>query len=63
MKAKERQGELNLKLMKSLERIENKLDKERESSKTGSHQTFEGRISRSVGRHHHHSQGHSKRRA
>jgi hypothetical protein len=63
MKAKEEQGEFNLKLMKSLERIENKLDKERDSSKTGSHQTSEGRRSRSVGRHHHHSQGCSKRRA
>jgi hypothetical protein len=63
MKAKEQQGEFNLKLMKSLERIEKKLDKEKDSSKTGSHQTSEGRRSRSVGRHHHHSQGRSKRRA
>ena len=63
MKAKEQQGEFNLKLMKSLERIENKLDKERDSSKIESHQTSEIRRSRSVGRHHHHSQGHSKRRA
>jgi hypothetical protein len=63
MKAKKQQGEFNLKLMKSLERIEKKLDKERDSSKTGSHQTSEGRRSRSVGRHHHHSQGVSKRRA
>jgi hypothetical protein len=63
MKAKEQQGEFNLKLMKSLERIEKKLDKERDSRKTGSHQTSEGRRSRSVGRHHHHSQGRSKRRA
>ena len=49
--------------MKSLERIENKLDKERDSRKTGSHQNSEGRKSRSIGRHHHHSQGCSKRRA
>jgi hypothetical protein len=49
--------------MKSLEIIEKKLDKERDSRKIGSHQTSEGRISRSVGRHHHHSQGFSKRRA
>jgi hypothetical protein len=63
MKAKEQQGEFNLNLMKSLERIEKKMDKERDSSKIGSHQTSEGRISRSVGRHHHHSQGHSKRMA
>jgi hypothetical protein len=63
MKAKEQHGEFNLKLMKSLERIEKKLDKERDSRKTWSNQTSEGRISRIVGRHHHHSQGHSKRRA
>ena len=48
--------------MKSLERIEKKLDKERDSSKTGSRQIYEGRRSRSVGRHHHHSQGCFKRR-
>jgi hypothetical protein len=63
MKAKEQQGEFNLKLMKSLERIEKNLDKGRDSRKTGSHQTSEGRISRSVHRNHHHTQGHSKRRA
>jgi hypothetical protein len=62
MKAKEQHGEFNLKLMKSLERIEKKLDKERDSRKTGSNQTFERRRSMIVGRHHHHSQGHSKRR-
>jgi hypothetical protein len=32
------------------------------TSKTGIHQNFEGRRSRNVGRHHHHSQGFSKRR-
>jgi hypothetical protein len=63
MKAKEQQGEFNLKLMNNLERKENKLDKERDSSKIGSHQNSEERISRSVGRHHHHSQGRAKRRA
>jgi hypothetical protein len=41
MKAKEQQGEFNLKLMKSPERIEKKLDKERDSRKTGCHQTSE----------------------
>jgi hypothetical protein len=47
-----------------LERIEKKLDKESDSSKSGSHgSTDEKRKSRSVGRHYHHSQGHSKRRA
>jgi hypothetical protein len=62
-KAQDKQGEFNLKLIKSLERIEKKLDQERDSSKIGSHPTSEGRISRSVGKHHHHSQGRSKRRA
>jgi hypothetical protein len=62
MKAKEKQGEFNLKLMKSLERIEKKLDKESDSRKTGSHKTPEKkRRSRSVSRHHHHSQGHSNK--
>ena len=50
-------------MLKSLERIEKKLDKESDSRRTRSHQTSKGRRSRSVGRHHHHSQGHSKRRA
>ena len=62
-KTQYKQGEFNLKLMKSLERIEKKLDQERYSSKTKSHPNSEGRRSRSVGKHHHHSQGHSKRRA
>jgi hypothetical protein len=61
-KVQEKQGEFNIKMLKSLERIEKKLDKESDSSRTGSHQTSEGRRSRSVGRHHHHSQGRSKRR-
>jgi hypothetical protein len=56
MKAKEKQGEFNLKLMKSLERIENKLDKETDSRKTGSRKTPEKkRRSRSVSRHRRHS--------
>ena len=36
LKAKDRQGKFNLKLMKSLERIEKKLDKENDSNKIGS---------------------------
>jgi hypothetical protein len=50
--------------MKSLERIEKKLDKERDSRKTGSHRTPEkkGR-SRSVSRHHRHSPKHSHKEA
>jgi hypothetical protein len=64
MKSREQQGEFNIKLIQSLERIENKLDKGSDSSKSGSHRSpDEKRKSRSVGRHHHHSQGHSKRRA
>jgi hypothetical protein len=61
-KTQEKQGEFNVNLLKSLERIEKKLDKESDLSRTGSHQTSEGRRSRSVGRHHHHSQSLSKRR-
>jgi hypothetical protein len=49
-------------LLKSLERIEKKFDKESDSSRTRSHRTSEGRRLRSVGRHHHYSQGCSKRR-
>jgi hypothetical protein len=64
MKAKEQQGEFNLELMQSLERIEKKLDKESDSRKTRSRKTPEkGRRSMSIGKHHHHSQGFSKRRA
>jgi hypothetical protein len=37
IKAQEKQGEFNIKLLKSLERIEKKLDKESDSSRTGSH--------------------------
>jgi hypothetical protein len=51
MKARDQQGEFNIKLMQSLERIERKLD-ESDSIK-----------SRSVSRHHRHSPKHSKRRA
>jgi hypothetical protein len=39
MKFRDRQGVLNLKFLKSLERIERKLEKERDSSKTESHRT------------------------
>jgi hypothetical protein len=52
-----------MKLMQSLEIIENKLDKESGSSKSGSHGTpDEERRGRSGSRHHQHSQRHSKRR-
>jgi predicted RNase H-like nuclease (RuvC/YqgF family) len=38
-RAKEQQEDFNMKLMRSLERIENKLDKESGSNKSGSHGT------------------------
>jgi hypothetical protein len=62
MKDKEQQGKFNIKLLKRLDRIEKKLDKESDSSRIGSHQTSEGRRSRIFHRHHHHSQGRNKRR-
>jgi hypothetical protein len=49
--------------MQSLDIIEKKMDKETESSKSGSHRSHdERRRTRSVGRHHHHSPRHSTRR-
>ena len=52
-----------MKLMQSLDKIENKLDKESGSNKLGSHETTEGKgRSRSDSRHHHHSQRHSNKR-
>ena len=63
MKTRDQQGEFNIKLIQSLERIERKLDKESDSSISGSHRfPDEKRKSKIVGRHHHHSQGHSKRK-
>jgi hypothetical protein len=44
MKAREQQGEFNIKLMQSLERIENKLDKESGSSKSGSQSQKEQKV-------------------
>jgi hypothetical protein len=64
MKSRDQQGKINLKLMKSLERIEKKLDKESDSRKTGSHKNPERKIrSRSLSRHHHHSPKHSNKEA
>jgi hypothetical protein len=64
MKDKEQQEDFNMKLMKILEKIEKKLDKESGSNKSGSHATLEGKgRSRSDNRYHHHSQRHSHRRA
>jgi hypothetical protein len=76
MKLRDRQGEFNLKMLKSLERIERKLEKESDTRKTESHRTPERkRISRSVktperkrrlrsgSRHHCHSPKYSSREA
>ena len=53
-----------MKLLESLNRIENKLDKESGSSKSGSHRSpDEKRRTRSVRRHLHHSLSHSNKRA
>jgi hypothetical protein len=63
-KAQEKQGEFNVKLLKSLERIEKKLEKESDSRKTGSRRTPEKKIrSRSVSRHRRRSPKHSNKEA
>jgi hypothetical protein len=62
MKAKEKQKDFNMKLRKSLNKIEKKLDNGSGSSKSGSHRSLDWKIkSRSVSRHHQHSQRNSKR--
>jgi hypothetical protein len=64
MKAKEEQDGFNIKLLQSLDKIEKKMDKEIESSKSRRHKSHnEGRKIRSVGRHHYQSPRHSARRA
>jgi hypothetical protein len=56
MKSNEKQEDFNIKLMHILGRIENNMDKENESSKSGSHKSHdERRRTRSIGKHHHHS--------
>jgi hypothetical protein len=62
MKVRDRQGELNLKFLKSLERIEKKLEKGRDSGTTESRRNHGRRSrSRSGSRHHSRSQKHSDR--
>jgi hypothetical protein len=74
MRVRDQQGEFNLKMLKSLERIERKLEKGSDSSKTESHRTPERkrrsrnvrtperrRRSRSGSRHHRLSPKHSSR--
>jgi hypothetical protein len=62
MKVKDRQGKLNLKFLQSLERIEKKLEKGRDSGTTESRREHGRRSrSRSSSRHHSRSQKHSDR--
>jgi hypothetical protein len=64
MRFRDRKGEFNLKMLKSLERIERKLEKESDTSKTESRRTPERkRRSTSVNRHCHRSPKHSSREA
>jgi hypothetical protein len=64
MMAKEKKEEFNMKLMQRLNIIEKKMDKESVSSKSGSHRSpDEKKKTRSVSRHHRHSQRNSNKRA
>jgi hypothetical protein len=64
MRVRDRQGEFNLKMLKNLERIERKLEKESDISKTRSRKTPERkRRSRSGSRHRHLSPKHSDKEA
>jgi hypothetical protein len=63
MRSKEKQEDFNMKLMQILNIIENKLDKESDSRKSGSHWSPDKKTrTRSVRRHHHHFQMHSNKR-
>jgi hypothetical protein len=63
-KTQDKQGGFNLKLSQSLDRIENKLEKESDTKKTGSCGISERkRRSRSVSVHHRHSPKHSGKEA
>jgi hypothetical protein len=56
MKAKEEQEGFNIKLLQSLDRIEKNMDKETETSRSGRHRSHdEGRKTKSVDKHLHHS--------
>ena len=62
MKSKEEQEDFNMKLMKILDIIEKKKDKESGSNKSGSHETPEKKGRSKSGRgHHHHYKNHSHR--
>jgi hypothetical protein len=63
MRSKEHQDDFNINLLNNLNIIENKLDKDSGSSKSGSHRpSNEKRKERSVSRHHHHSPRNSNKR-
>jgi hypothetical protein len=63
MRAKEELEEFIMKLMQRFNKIENKLDKESGSNKSGIHNSpNDKRITRTVRRHHHHSLRHSNKR-
>jgi hypothetical protein len=63
MRVKEKQEDFNMNLMQNLNKIENKLDKESGSRKSGSHRfPDEKRRTRSVTRCHHHSPRHSNKK-
>jgi hypothetical protein len=64
MKSKEQQDDFNMKLLEGLNRIEKKLFKESNSSRSKSHKSLEEkREVKSASRHHHHSHRHSHKRA
>jgi uncharacterized coiled-coil DUF342 family protein len=63
MRAKEQKDDFNMKLLESMNKIENKLDKESGSIKSASHgPSDEKRRAISVSSHHHHSLRHSNKR-
>jgi hypothetical protein len=63
LKAKEQQDDFNIKILEGLNRIEKKLVKESDSSRSESHKYSEekGKV-KSASRHHHHPQRHSHKR-
>jgi hypothetical protein len=64
MKSKEQQDGINIRLLQILDKIEKKVDKGTDSSKSKSHISHDKRReSRSVDRHHHHSPRHSVKKS
>ena len=63
MRAKEKQDDVNMKLLEGLNIIEKKLEKESGLRKSGSHKSsYEKGKAISVSRHHHHSRRHSNKK-